>query len=542
MSKVQTKVPIKVHNRSGFNLDHENLLTIKCGTLTPTLCDFLLPNDKISLGASLQAQLPPMASDFYGNVEVKNEVFFVPCRLLWGGWQDFITQPTNHSIAPQPSVPSFGGSAIYKRPTAIPTMFVSSGNTGSIPGVSAYGAGSLADYLGCKIITTPTGISYELNSLPFVAYHRIYDDWYRDSRLQQPLFIRPTAYANGSSSRPVACFLPYLSLSSESNTNFIDYTLGDGSKLTDLHQRNWARDYFTNATPAPQNGQGSTISFTTSSNKGSISIQQIRAANSLQKWLERNNIAGNRYFDQILAHYGCVPSDASLQRALYLGSFSVNCYNKSVYETAQNPSSGSNPFIGQIGAKASFTQAVGDGSLVGEFTAKEHGYLMVITSLVPRALYSSGIKKHFNYSKIGDIPFPDLANVGDQEIVATEICDNVVSALNSPIFGYTQRYSECKFMNDEVHGLLRDGESLDSFALQRSFSEAPQIGSDFIKIPQNYMDQVTAVDAAVSNFGAWCDFFFKYSKVSTLPAYSIPSLEGDEDTHTIVVDNGGRRL
>ena len=102
-------------------------------------------------------------------------------------------------------------------------------------------------------------------------------------------------------------------------------------------------------------------------------------------------------------------------------------------------------------------------------------------------------------------------------------------------------------MDDEVHGLLRDGQSLSAFALKRSFSgQDVVLGSDFLQIPQEFLDQVGAYygsdESRVNSFGAWCDVFFAYKKVSTLPAYSIPTLGDPKDTHTEVIDNGGKRL
>lgn len=108
-------------------------------------------------------------------------------------------------------------------------------------------------------------------------------------------------------------------------------------------------------------------------------------------------------------------------------------------------------------------------------------------------------------------------------------------------------------MDDEVHGLLRDGQSLSAFALKRSFGVESDVnlGSQFLQIPQTFLDQVgvwTRSDSGnpdsylVNSFGAWCDVFFAYKKVSTLPAYSIPTLGDMKDTHTEVIDNGGKRL
>ena len=523
------KTPVKIPNKSGFDLSHENMLTLDCGTLVPVMTDLLIPGDKVSLGSAFEIQLPPMATDFYGRVRFKMEAFFVPCRLLYGGWQKFMTSPVGAS-QPGPVVSS-----------NLPYVTVPAANA------SLLARGSLADYLGFKgTVNTNQRIN---NILRFMAYHKIYDDWYRDSRIQSPLFndSLPTGTSSLSPST-----LPYLRAISTGEMSFSSAKFEDGVSLFALRQRNWSRDYFTNATPLPQAGTGASLSFSVSDSSGEFSIASLRAANALQQWLERNNIAGNRYADQIKAHFGVMPSDAVNQRAVYLGSSSSIIYNHSVYQT-NNPdgASGSadarNPFY-SVGSKFSSPLGSDKNSLVGSFDVTEFGYLMVIGSLVPDAVYGTGVNRDFFRSKIGDFAFPLLQGVGDQPIYKAELANvgvdgNTMSDMAT--FGYTQRFSEYKFMEDEVHGGLCDGENLRAFALKRSFGSISSValGSDFLQIPKNYLDDVAASDADVlSNYGAWADIFFQYRKVSVLSAYTIPTLGDPQNTHIEVVPNGGRRL
>ncbi len=529
------KTPVKIPNKSGFDLSHENLLTLQCGTLVPVMTDLLIPGDKVSLGSAFEIQMPPMATDFYGRVRFKMESFFVPCRLLYGGWQKFMTSPTNSSPL---------GSKVS---SSLPRVTVPSGSA------SCLKRGSLADYLGYKgTINTNQRIN---NIMRFMAYHKIYDDWYRDSRIQKPLFVDGV---NVGSTAFSVSNLPYMRSTGDSVIAFDNTNFEDGVSLFSLRQRNWSRDYFTNATPLPQSGTAASLSFSvglpsgSSPGSGSFTIASLRAANSLQQWLERNNIAGDRYADQIKAHFGVMPSDAVNQRAVYLGSSSSVVYNHSVYQTnnpsdTTSPESSRNPFY-SVGSKFSSPIGTDKNSLVGTFEATEFGYLMVIGSLVPDAVYGTGVNRDFFRSQIGDFAFPLLQGVGDQPIYKAELANvgvdgNTMSDMAT--FGYTQRFSEYKFMEDEVHGGLCDGQSLSAFALKRSFDSIPSVnlGSDFLRIPVTYLDDVAASDASVlSTYGAWADIFFQYRKVSVLSAYTIPTLGDPQNTHTEVIPDGGRRL
>lgn len=189
--------------------------------------------------------------------------------------------------------------------------------------------------------------------------------------------------------------------------------------------------------------------------------------------------------------------------------------------------------------------SLGNFGLVNDYHTKEHGILMIMATIVPIPLYSSGTARQFSYSSIMDFPDPMLQGIGDQEIYQSELKDSIiVFGKDSGTFGYTQRYSEAKFMNDEVHGLLRDGQSLSAFALQRSVSGNAnvQINSEFIEIPQNYMDQVSAVNASVSEYGGWGEFGINCKLVSPLQPYTIPTLGDPKDTHTEIIDVGGKTI
>ena len=557
-SSIFSRVPIELPNRSGFDMSHENLGTATCGTLVPVLCDELLPNDTVSLGTNFQVQLPPMSSDFYGRVDFVLEAFFVPARLLWGGWQSFMTHPTS-----QPQYPE--GMPVEGKSRFVPQV--------KIP-ITGIGPSTLSDYLGLKSFSAQdqTTKLATVNALPFLAYHRIYDDWYRDSRIQSPLFFRPLPSMQSSPDvsnpegnignsvkreRMSVANVPYFSggvdipieiIDKQVGTPFvgdqIDMTFPDGVKLTELRQRNFSKDYYTSASPLPQAGKPSELEFEvdTTAKSGKFSIADLRAANSLQKWMERNNIAGYRYSDQIYAQYGIYPSDAIMNKCVYLGRHIQNVYTRSVFQTATPQKSEIAAYNGfnTVGSKFGSSQAIGEGSLIDNFRVTEHGFLVVLASLVPHAYYSTGSRRYLRRSVVGDYAFPLLSGMGDQAIFKSELTSNAVDA--NEVFGYTDLYAEYKYHDDEVHGLLRDGSNLSGFALQRSFEDSPDLSSSFLQIPTDYLDQVFVANQRISGFSCWYDIYFPYKKISTLPEYSLPTLADLKHVHTGYLSRGGKRL
>lgn len=550
------KVPVNVPKLSGFDKSHQNLLTTKCGTITPILIDELIPGSKVHLKLALSASLPPLASDTFMRCSVKVEAFFVPFRLLAGSFESWFTD-TEKKFAPYYS----GSTAVT--PTARKGFLPVIGGldaTNDAAAISAMcAAGGLFDYLGCKTVNPQTYVLSSVSAMPALAYHRVFSDWYRNSLVQSEVFLPPVQVNSaqmspGSDVGYLGCS-PYLFFSNGTPSYTINSSsrliLADGKYVYELRQRNFGLDYFTTATPQPQQGSAEVVSFSTSGSTGQFSIAALRAANSLQQFKERNNLAGQLFVEQCRARYGVSPSDGVAQRSLYLGSAEYEVYTKGVYQNSvDNPSlnPGPNPFT-TVGAQYGTAKATGNGTLVESFEAKEPGYLLVNATLVPRVTYSSGIHRRFtNYrgaGSISDLANPILQNVGPQPVYAYELDGDIISQSPS-IFGYTDRYASFKTMEDELHGLVRDGQSLQSFALQRtfSFSSAPQINSSFLEIPTNFMDQVTATTATVSQYGCWMDCYFDYKVAQPLAKYSLPSLQDPAYEHgrTVVVHKGGFRL
>lgn len=542
----QKNVKLKVQNKSGFDKSHQNLLTTKVGTITPLLCEEVIPNETINCKVNLAASLPPLASDTFMRCQLKTEAFFVPTRLLNGGYEEWLTgqkikQGTSGSEY-DPYMPVFNIVASSSACTQ---------------------AGSLADYLGYRVLTGETTTSTEpkISALPFIAYHKIWDDWYRNSLIQKSCFLKLWA---GSSSIPTGTTSSYRYAPSivyysstyaqnltSSNSNL---TLDDGVNIWQLRQRNFGADYFTTATPDAQNGSEQKVTFFSEwynqdqgIMQGDFTISALRAANSMQQFLERNNIAGNRMVDFLRAQYGANLNDGVAQRSILLGSAAFDVYSKGIYQTANISGNTNNPFAGSVGAQFGSAYASGSDFIIKGFTAQEPGYIFVMVTLVPKVTYSTGIRRYLaHYTEAGsqtDMANPILQNVGNQPIYRYELNGN---AGDYEVYGYTDRYAEFKTHEDELHGLLRDGQNLKSFALQRSFapSNTTKISSAMLRIPTTYLDQVTAVNSTMSNYGVWIDSYIDYKSSMPLAEYSIPSLQDPayEHGHDVMVQRGGRTL
>lgn len=561
------KAPVEVPNRSGFDKSFSNRITGKCGTLIPVLNKFLIPNTTVDLGMLFQTSFPPMVTDFMGQLDMVFRAYFVPCSLVWHGFEDFATHPTDNPIYP-------AGTPVEQRPHNIP-CFVHSGGSEYYDGNDRllFGRGTLGDFLGLKTNTIdgsggPNDVS--ISMLPFLAYHRIYHDHIRNNVIQAPVFgpCGSSGYSEGGEAGPFyASYLPYISGVDSSSSvdsdspNVFDISLDnygvndkqlqllDGVSILSLRQSNWPLDYFTAATPRPQAGGEVSVSFATAAegDDSLMSIASIRQANALQKWSERNNYAGYDYGDQTKLQYGIYPDTSKCKKSLYLGQYVEPVFNNTVMQTAQSSANNSaNPFgvAGGVGTPFGRSRSNGKGTLVNNFTASCHGFLMVLAHLRPHADYDTGVHPQMLMREIGDIPFPLLSTVGDQPILNRELVgvSTAPGVDDSSVFGYIDRYAEYKTSLNEVHGELRTGGKLEKFSLKRSFNDESQISSEFLEIPLDFLDDFKTVGDNIVPCDFWSDIYFVYKEISPLPKFSVPTLGDLKYTHTQYVSKRGTGL
>lgn len=534
------KVTVKVPKLNGFDKSFKHLATAKVGTLVPLLTDELPAGTKVHLKSAIMAQLPPLATDAFMRVNLKVEAFFCPHRLLYGGFTSWMTKETLR-------IPTKPNQDLHAR---LPLLKIKTGEAGP---------GTLMDYLGMHKLDLSRQEQADVNIFPLLCYHRIFDDWYRSPNVQTPVFTKPLVFGETGQIHPYT--LPYITFDDSTPAAFIEYSLdsrfADGVSFGSLRQRNFGFDYFTNALPSPQRGDAKRVSIETGEEgkNPTFTIASLRAANSLQQYEERNELCGPRWQDWLKANYNADLSDGVAQRAIYLGSGEIPVYNKSVLMTAPNSLAGTqetngNPFAGPIsaiGQAAKFGDASASGSLdlVKDFTTNEPGILMVLVSLVPVVTYGNGVNRMFFRFNADDaqtdMATPILQNVGNQPIYAGELNGYL---LDKTVFGYTDRYADFKYKCDELSGLVRDGQSLQAFALQRNVVGNPEISDEFLQIPTNYMDQVTVVEGWLSQFGYWCDAFFDYKVAMPLDSYSLPSLQDPAYEHgqDVTIDTNGKQI
>lgn len=511
------KLPPVDSNR--FNLSHDVKLSMRMGELVPTCIMDVLPGDTVQITVENMLRFAPLISPVMHKVNVTTHYFFVPNRILWPEWEQWIMRQTE---AEAPYFQLEGSEDECEQ-------------------------GSLADYMGIPT-GTPTK-TVKVSALPFAAYYKIWNEYYRDQNLQNEVSI-------------ASCI-------SGLNSDFND-VLDERPK-----KRAWNHDYFTSALPFAQKGDAVQIPLTlqddipvqfqvlasaadgvpkvrnpysgfTSPDAGliaesgefragtgvragydpdgtlvvdvqsdAVDINTLRRAFRLQEWLERNARGGTRYTEGILSHFGVKSPDARLQRPEYIGGSKQNMVISEVLATAETTAAGI-----AVGTMAGHGISVGGGNSF-DYTAKEHGYIIGIINVQPVTAYQQGLHRHFSRFDPLDYAWPTFANIGEQEVLQKEVRMDVISSLLTPesVFGYVPRYSEYKYMNPRVSGEMRN--DLSYWHLARIFDSDPVLNNIFIECdPSTRIFAVT--DENVDHI--YAHIFNNISAVRKLPVYGIPTI------------------
>lgn len=465
MSKIFNSVKLTRPKANVFDRSHEKKLSCNMAELVPILLEEVVPGDKFRINSEIMMRMAPMIAPIMHRVNVYTHFFFVPNRLVYTEWEDFITGGENGLATPVfPTIPINDAYAAY------------------------FQKGMLSDYFGIPI-PPASGITSAgtVSALPFRAYQLIYNEYYRDQNLVAKVPVSKTSTVTAQ--------------------ELVEITL--------LRKRAWEKDYFTSAQPNSQKGgevllpmdnqvnydnnsalytqtgslpvsgniktdgygliQASDNAVLRVENIDSIdtqlTINELRRATRLQQWLERNQLGGSRYIESILAHFGVRSSDSRLQRPLYLGGGKSPVQISEVLSTVGTEDAPQGAMSGHgisFGSSNQFKQGF-----------EEHGYIIGILSTMPRTAYSNGMPKEFTKFDKFDYPWPEFAHLGEQPVKNGEVYYNYKGIVNGNTFGYQSRYAEYKFKNSSVHGDFRD--DLAFYHMGREFDDDVALNQSFIE-------------------------------------------------------------
>ena len=183
-------------HRAGFDLSSRMCFTGKVGEMLPIKYWDLLPGDSFKIdGKSFMRTLPVQKATF-GRVREYYDFYFVPYNLLWDKFESWIVQTKNayHAKSNLSAADNFTTSpyftdgdlvgALTSMGTKESQAYLDYWHVGTDKAKWAEGDMSkLLTYLGYPVSLAPTGVKeIALNPFPLLAYHKIYQDYFRFSQ------------------------------------------------------------------------------------------------------------------------------------------------------------------------------------------------------------------------------------------------------------------------------------------------------------------------------------------------------------------------
>jgi len=507
-------VPAPQISRSSFDRSNGFKTTFDAGPLFPIFYDEALPGDTFKMNAAFFARLNTPTVPIMDNMHFQTFFFEVPVRQLWENWKKFNGEQVNP-----------GDSTDYM----IPQLPAPAGG---------WTIGSLGDYFGL-----PTGVDIETSALPFRAYNHIWNEWFRDQNLQDSIDYQtgdgpdlPTSYPIQSRGKRHDYFTSSLPWPQKSDSGSVSIPLGttapvvtDGTppgmaQLTNqayngqLQTVQSQTDVNLSAGPAP--GVDSLVWTDTGmqadlTDATAATINQLRQSIAVQRLFEKDARGGTRYIEVIKSHFGVTSPDLRLQRPGYLGGGKTMINISPVAQTQAT----SETVTPQANLAAIGTLSANNHGFTKSFT--EHTIIIGLGCVFADLTYQRGIERSWSRKTRFDFYWPELATIGEQEVLNKEIYAQG-TPVDDEVFGYQERFAEYRYKPSLITGLFRSDavQSLDFWHLSQDFDNLPVLGDTFIK--EN--PPVDRVVATPDEPQFKLDAYFNLKCARPMPMYGIPGL------------------
>lgn len=537
--------------RSTFDRPSVTKTTFNVGDLVPFYIDEVLPGDTFKVKTNKLVRLQTPITPFMDDLYLDTYYFFVPMRLVWDKSREFFGENTQGHWYPTVDY-------------SIPQL--SAANNVDVT------SGTLWDYFGLPIRDKGAKDAFSVSVLPFRAYGLIWNEFFRDQNLQDPVLVRlDSTTISGDVNDPTRGGFPLKAaklhdyftscLPSPQKGPSVDIPI-DPIMVGPIDNRSFFDEYGTghmastnwkaasmpgysvtngvhplyldtrliDSSPKDFSFKAGNATVTTAATNLDVfpdnlatvpsvgfSINELRNAFQLQRFYELSARGGSRYRELTLSFFGVSNPDARVQIPEYLGG---NRINLNVNQVVQNSGSTSTSPLGETGAYSLTTDTNED--FVKSFS--EHGFVIGLTVCRYSHSYQNNIPKMFSRKNMTDFYFPVFANIGEQPVLSKEIYADG-SADDDLVFGYQEAWAEYRYKPDTVTSEMRSNidRSLDVWHFADNYAQRPTLSSSWISEDKSNVDRVLAVKSSVSNqlFG---DFYVENNTTRVMPLYSIPGL------------------
>lgn len=524
--------------RSRQDLSYGHKTSMNVGTLYPIYVEEILPGDSLNVDTSIVTRvsssfLRPVMDNLYLDVYF----FYVPSRLCYDKWAEIFGENNDSAWAQ---------TVEYRAPHSDTSFNVPSK--------------TVADYLGLPVGYVPKGV----NVIPFRAFALIYNDWFRDENIIDPMHVykdswkldevpnnEPWGPSNYFGKLPkVAKFHDVFTSSlpsTQKSLNPVDVPIGDfaplivGDRVRDFGGSVMLKTDDTSGSSgnlmygpstvgngnhelagSSTNGVPSTTIYGSNlgadlASAGLLSVPDLRYAFQLQRILERSSRSGTRMTEYLLSAFGVSAPDARMMRPEYLGGKRIPISVQQVAQTTRG--SGETEELGSLGA---FSLTNGKMGFNKGFV--EHGFVIGVACIRQYHSYQQGVEKFWQRNGRFDYYDPILNNISEQPVYTSELFASG-DELKGDIFGFQEAWYGYRNRMNHISGDMRSDSdtSLDIWHFADDYEYAPTLTPDFINETPEYVDRTLAVPStSMDQFIV--DIWHRVSAVRRVGKNSIPGL------------------
>lgn len=533
--KVSMPTGKKVKSRNKMDVSSTHITTMSMTQLRPTNILYGIKGDKFNVNYGQFTRLSPLVAPTYGSFQLKTYAFWVPLKVIWSDYQNYMENTPDASLAP--SALNFSGRDYYdllinSQLNSVGVFAVQYKTSDSFLEDENYDVlvykSTTEEYVyykltarGRQLQNLMIGLGYEMPTywntsqlpyikrfslLPLLAYARcMYDYIYPSAYVQQQAFgylFSEQIYEKYNEGQLTEilfdierlCFVPYTqsywtSLWAKPNqvavgSNASDFTGGSISSTGyQAHMNvNENHAYIT------QGSQSDTLTLT---------AYGLRLLQMASDFCLRNNIGGTRFHEWMKAHTGWVSQEQDSTRSKFVKSWVDGVEIQDVTNVTT---------IGVMGEQAGKGYTSGGGSL--NFECKENGFLIFVSMIVPQIGYYQGLKVWCkSIDSREDLYIDDFDSLGMVGIPRKYLynCPHKPSDVtkfgnSEDAFGYGYRYSLFKIGNDYLSGDFRLGSrnaDLDSYHTFRDVT----YGRDNLNLDAQFLHVDNQYQRVFSNMG-----------------------------------------
>lgn len=583
MSNFFDSVLVKKPQKSRFDLSHDVKTSADFAYLQPVLCKDTLPGDTWKISSELFLRAMPLVSPVMHNVNAYVYHFFVPYRIVWRKFNDFLRGGKDNKT--EYNFPRF-----RVTPSEYNTYIAHRNHLGDY-----FGMPKFQDTIDPSSTTT-----FDVNALPFIAYHMIYENYFADQQLEDLFIDDIIEYISASDSNAIITSSSSITITTitgvQHSVNLLDW-------LTSVRTRCWEHDYFTSALPNTQRGDdvhlpiygtaplqnyGANPSQVRSTSGESLQLNDLvlgrnNGSNALRGYNlgqihDNKTVADIQTGERGVGYYNnngtWVPLADSLARVDVTSHTRVNLtealgatindlreaiqlqkYNEIIQRSGNRIKEwlkgvfgvfvsdqrldlpeylggGKAPMvISEVLQQSETTASSPQGAMAGravsasmfsskKFFCEEHGVVISLMSIMPRSAYMQGVPKMFTRFDRFDFGLPIFAHLGEQAVLNQELY-LADDGDNEGTFGYLPRFAEYKTAPSVITGDMRD--SLDFWHLGRKFASRPTLSKEFVHTDASDMSRIFAVQQ--SGYQPFvCQLFHHIRVRRPLPYFGTPLL------------------